>query len=98
MGIFDTLRDAFSEFVLGEDAPRERAVPRDLTEDDRLGWYDAGTERSKKAPRPSTIEDVQKLIKNRNPVRWYSLQSDFKWVQKEMRKLGLNPEDARYIL
>jgi len=70
---------------------------RDLTEADRLSWYDAGTSRSR-GPADRTVQDVQALIRNRNPVRWRQFKSHYRWVQKEMKKLGLNPEDARYLL
>ena len=52
---------------------RAKAVRRDVTEEDRLAWYDAGSEREK-AIRPQTIQEVQKLIQNRNPIRWRQLQ------------------------
>lgn len=73
-------------------------VPRPLTLEDRAGWADAQDRGHKISRKPETLEAVRKLIKHRNPVRWMQLQRDYKWVQKEMKKLGLNPEDARYIL
>lgn len=96
MGMFDKMRDALAEaHAAGQ--PRSKSERRDLTEDDRLAWYDAGSEREK-AIRPQTIADVQALVRNRNPVRWRQLQGHYKWLQKEMKRMGLNPEDARYML
>lgn len=76
---------------------RAKNVRRDIDESDRLAWYDAATEREK-AIKPQTIQDVQALIRNRNPIRWIQLRGHYKWLQKEMKRAGLNPEDARYIL
>ena len=96
MGLFDNLRKTLAEaYVAGQ--PNVKNQRRDLTEEDRLGWYDAGTEREK-AIRPKTIADVQALVRNRNPVRWRQLQGHYKWLQKELTRMGLNPEDARYML
>lgn len=92
MGMLDRLRHAYE---LGSQ-PKSN-VRRDLTEDDRLAWYDAASEREK-AIRPQTIADVQALVRNRNPIRWRQLQGHYRWLQKEMKRLGLNPEDARYML
>jgi len=94
MGLLKDMADTF--VAEWKKASKESNERRDLTEEDRLGWYDAGT--SRKGPADRTIQDVRALVRNRNPVRWRQLQKNFKWVQKEMRKLGLNPEDARYLL
>lgn len=75
---------------------RRRYDRRPLTEDDLQSWQDAVTKRP--TGKAKTEEDVKALIRNRNPVRWWQLQRDFKWVQKEMKKMGLNPEDARFLL
>lgn len=95
MRMTDTSRSRFARaYRAGRPTRNER---RNLTEDDRLSWYDAAGEREK-AIRPQTVADVQALVRNRNPIRWYQLQSDFRWLKKQMKKLGLNPEDARYML
>lgn len=70
--------------------------PRELTPEDRAGWNDALDRRA--SMKPQTVESVRALIRQRNPIRWRQLQNDIKWVEKEMKKLGLNPEDARSIL
>lgn len=73
---------------------RKPVEPRKLNTDDRLAWETALDQ-----PRPEkTVESIRRLMRNRNPVRWHQVQRDFKWLQRQMKKAGLNPEDARYIL
>lgn len=69
--------------------------PRDLTDDDLDDWYDAGNAR-----RPSirTKEQAIAAIKKTNRYKWYEYKRNYRWVQKQMQRLGLNPEDARYLL
>lgn len=95
MGMLNDVKAAWN--AASQAKPVKSNKPRDLTEADRLGWYDAGDEREKSI-KPRTVQDVQSLIRNRNPVRWRQLQGHYKWLQKEMKRIGLNPEDARYIL
>lgn len=95
MGVFkDILNIEVKKFFEDNDTSK----PRDLTDEDRAGWADAQDARMSSPMRPKTMEDVQRLIRNRNPIRWRQVRRDFRWVQKEMKKLGLNPEDARFIL
>lgn len=84
--------------LVEEITKKEPARPRDLTYEDRESWADAQDERMSAPPPPKKIEDIQALIRNRNPVKWHQVRKDFRWVQKEMKRLGLNPEDARFIL
>ncbi len=72
------------------------ADPRLLNQDDRLGWDKALDKQPRGAER--TRENIRKLIRNRNPVKWIQVQNDIKWVKKEMKKMGLNPEDWRSVL
>jgi hypothetical protein len=66
---------------------------RPLTEDDVSGWMAAADERP--APLAPKIADV---IRKRNRFRWRRFIKDYRWVQKEMEKMGLSPEDARWLL
>lgn len=50
-----------------------------------------------KPPRPTTLDSLRGHMRSKNPVRWHRLRRDFAWMQREMRKLGLNPEDARWL-
>lgn len=61
---------------------------------DISGWLDAADKR----PKEHTRESIAQHIRRRNPIRWRNLQNDIKWVKKEMKKAGLNPEDWRYIV
>lgn len=70
--------------------------PRDLTPEDRESWYDAASQRPEANER--TIENLKLLIRNRNPVRWWRIRNDYKWLQREMLRLGMSPEDARFLL
>lgn len=94
MGMFT---DYLLDSMLDYEKKKDPVVPRDLTSEDRAGWANAQDARLK-PPKVSTVNDVRRLIRNRNPVRWHQMQRDFKWVQKEMKRIGLNPEDARFML
>lgn len=47
---------------------------------------------------PSGVEAIRSAVRQKNPVRWARLQREFRWMQRRMKKMGLNPEDARWIL
>ena len=47
---------------------------------------------------PSNLATLRKRIYSLSPVRWKRMQRDFRWMQKQMKKMGLNPEDARWLL
>lgn len=72
--------------------------PRNLTEQDRLEWEQAQDERMIQPLKPRTRDEVRNAIKYRNPVRWWQIQRDFSYLRREMKRLGLNPEDARWII
>jgi hypothetical protein len=73
-------------------------VRRPLTNEDHLSWQTAQDIRQSEPPAPRTIEDARKRLQAANPVKYRFLKRDFKWAQKEMKKMGLNPEDARWLL
>jgi hypothetical protein len=96
--IRDFKRDFAAEYEK-ERAKREgRFQRRDLTPMDRLGWDDALSSREESTMPPRTREEVIERVKAINPIRWRMMRRDFKWLQKEMHKMGLNPEDARFLL
>lgn len=70
--------------------------PHRLTDDEQDDWAAAADMGFK--PDIKNAEQARKLIRAINPVRFRQCQSDFKWLQKQMKKIGLNPEDARYLL
>jgi hypothetical protein len=96
--ISDEMREFFKEnFGDPFSAPTKvKANPRDLTNDDRLDWDTALSKQPR--IRQRTLDDVKRLMRNRNPIRFAQLQRDYRWLEKQMKKAGLNPEDARYLL
>ena len=69
--------------------------PRTLTDEDKAGWFAAAMEQPRS---PRTMESLREDVRRRNPVRWRRLQRDIRWVRKEMKRLGLNPDEWRWIL
>lgn len=63
-------------------------VPTDQEYED---WLNSTPENS----RPS---DIKEYLKSRNPYRWSRIHKDLKWLEKELSKLGMNPDDARWYL
>lgn len=71
------------------------AAPRDLTDEDYTDWRVA-IERRK-----PVLEDqahVMAALKRHSPVRWWLFKWTTKWVRKRFRKMGLNPDDAGFLL
>jgi hypothetical protein len=97
MGVWKNLVDEVTKARIAGQQPRRTSQPRNLTEADRIGWADAQDSRES-SMKPRTTQDVRALVRNRNPIKWAQLQGNYRWLQKEMKKMGLNPEDARYIL
>lgn len=67
--------------------------PRRINEDDIASWFKA----TEKPPKEYTIERLREHMRMKNPVRWRRLRKDFAWMMREMKKLGMNPEDARWL-
>jgi hypothetical protein len=61
-------------------------------------WFEAANRRESTPPRRTDIDQLQAYLKAKNPVRWRRLQRDFKWAGSTIQKLGMNPEDARWLL
>jgi len=62
-----------------------------------LGWGDPLDERVS-APKLRTQHDVREAIKDIDARRWRRIQRDYDWLERQMVKLNLNPEDARLVL
>jgi hypothetical protein len=45
-----------------------------------------------------TRQKIRDFMSTEHGWRWRRLQRDYKWLERVMKKTGLNPEDARYIL
>lgn len=78
-----------------EGRSKRQSEPRNLTDKDYDAWEAAFSQRP---PEVRTVEQARKAIQHMNPVKWRQLQGDYKWLQRKMKKLGLNPEDARFLL
>lgn len=91
MGFFDAMRKLeknINEAKYGTNA-------REMTDEDYASWDRALDMQSY---RPKTREDVQRALKFRNPVRYRQVMGDIRWVEKQLKKMGLNPEDWRVLL
>lgn len=67
---------------------------RRLNDEDVLGFFTAADSRSGAMTRDEVIAAIEK----RNAYRLWRIRHDFKWLQKQMKKLGQNPDDARELL
>lgn len=55
----------------------------------------ANTKPAIKAPDKN---EAIRILRQKNFVRMSRMEKDFRWMKREMKKMGLNPEDARYLL
>ena len=69
---------------------------RHISEDDKAGWLDAASKRT--PPRRVDRDSLRQYLNAKSPWRWRQLQRNLRWAEKELGKLGLLPEDARWIL
>jgi len=75
-------------------ARRKANKPRRLTEEDYVGFFEATERRTG----PMTRDQIIEAIRQKNPYRWWRIQYDYRWLKKQVKKLGLNPDDARELL
>ena len=75
------------------DARHKGKSPRALSDKD----IDSFFKEQRKPPAPMTLNRLRTHMSRKNYARWRRLKKDFAWMQREMRKLGLNPEDARWL-
>jgi hypothetical protein len=66
--------------------------------DDHSDYENAIEEHEVRTFTKNSTENISKHMRRRNRVRWWRLRRDFGWLQKELRKMGRDPEDARWIL
>jgi len=69
---------------------------RQISQDDLDGWLDAASKRN--PPRKRDRNTLRDYLKARNPYKWRMLQKYLRWAEKELLKLGMNPEDTRWII
>lgn len=72
----------------------KRAEPRRLTAEDVTGFIDS----AKKLHAQRKPSAVMAEIEREHPVRVAGLRSAYKWLQKQLKKKGINPEEARWML
>lgn len=96
------IKSAWNEFLDSMRAT-EAKTPNELhraTDEELVGWNDALDMRENTAYSRiplQTREDVIRAVRRTNPIKYGQIMRDYKWLQKQMKKLGLNPEDARYL-
>lgn len=71
---------------------------RQPTQEDLLGWIDITEAREGKPPPRVTTEQWAAYLKAKNPARWYRMRKDFKWAQRMLLKIGVDPEEVRWLL
>lgn len=86
-------------FAQAMDMLKYRGVPpRELWEGDYDGFFKAASTPNRDEPKGKTRDGIRARLLLDNPIRWRRLQRDYRWLEKRMKKLGANPEDARFIL
>ena len=77
-------------------APHASNSQQHLSQDDLDGWLDAASRRE--PPRKADRNTLRNYLQAKNAYKWRRLQRLLRWAEAEMLKLGLNPEDTRWIL
>lgn len=75
---------------------RTYPIPQRATNENVQSWIDATTERI--PPHPVDITNLQTYLRHKDRKRWERLQRDFAWMEATLTQLGINPEDARWVL
>lgn len=47
---------------------------------------------------PRDRSQIIAQIKAKNSYRWWRIQYDYRWLRKQMRKMGYNPDEAKDLL
>jgi hypothetical protein len=71
---------------------------RQATQEDLFGWVDISDKRDGAPPTRVTKEQWQAYLKAKNRARWYRMRKDFKWAQRMLLKIGVDPEEVRWLL
>lgn len=91
MGFFQTMRKL--EQHINES--KYGSYPEDMTPEDYASWDEALDNRQHK---PQTREQVNKALRRINPIKMRQIDGDIKWVKRQVKKMGMNPEDWRLFL
>jgi hypothetical protein len=96
MGWMRNFADEYHRLRQADMVPPVFSDPRPLAPSDIVSWDIAASERPSGPAR--TMDRVKRDLINRNPVKWRRLQKEYRYFQKQMEKMGLNPEDVRFLL
>jgi hypothetical protein len=72
-------------------------LKRKLDEETIDSFFGAADERHKHM-KPRNRDEIIELVTRSNTYRWWRLKHDYKWLQKQMKKHGYNPDEARELL
>lgn len=75
-----------------------RSNTRPLKDEDYEDFERAGDLRRARPIPPQSDQAIRKKLKKANFVRWARLQHDIKWAKRELKKMGRNPDDLRWLL
>lgn len=76
------------------EAQRVKYQKKQLSPEDIESFNDAA---DKRQPMTSKTE-ILAYLHRKNSYRMWRLGYDYRWMQRMMKKKGLNPEDARWLL
>jgi len=73
--------------------------PRKLTQPEVEGWFSEVKDGNSTPPKPKHLAQLQLHMSVRHPILWARFCRDYRKVGKIISKeLGMNPEDARWLL
>jgi hypothetical protein len=72
--------------------------PRRVNPDERLGWFAQVKDGDQNPPDFEDLETLRRYVANQNPLAWYRYKKYHRKVGKILSKIGMNPEDARWLL
>lgn len=87
------LREMLGEWALGVQEGRTFQEPPAMPTSSPFG-----EEMDRRPPTYQTRETIKKYLWHKNSYRYNRLKRDFEWAQQCVEELGLNPEDARFLL
>jgi hypothetical protein len=68
---------------------------RDVTPEERDEWIsNANAKGFRKTDKAKLVAHCQRT----NPIRWWRFKRDYAYFGKVLKKLEMNPEDARFLL
>jgi hypothetical protein len=81
------------------DRRRYRGKPsRPLNEADVAAWVDVAEERENKPPAQIDRDQWLAYLRAKNPVRVHRMKKDLQWAQRMLLKIGVDPEEVRWLL